>query len=72
MERASPYKNTNVSLGKRFSFGRPSLLIRADVLNVFNQDNYGTPIVSMSNPAFGTNTNDWGVRTVTLSGKVSF
>ena len=42
------------------------------LLNAFNQDQYGNPIASMTNPGFGTNTNDWGARTITLSAKFSF
>jgi hypothetical protein len=71
-ERGASYKNTNMSLSKRFSLGKPSVTVRFDAFNVFNQDNYGNPTVTMSSTSFGQNTNDWGQRTVTLSGKVSW
>jgi hypothetical protein len=69
-ERAAGYWNTDLSLMKRVSFGRREVILRADAFNVFNQDNYGVPVNTMSNPAFGTNTNNWGNRSVTLSAKV--
>jgi hypothetical protein len=42
--------------------------------NAFNQDNYGIPVVNMSNTGFGTNAggaapNGWGLRIITLSAK---
>jgi hypothetical protein len=71
-ERAAGYWNTDLSLLKRVTFGRREVLLRADGFNVFNQDNYGVPVNSMSNTAFGTNTNNWGNRTFTLSAKVAW
>ena len=38
------------------------MFVRLDLYNAFNQDNYGVPVNSLSNPAFGTNTNNWGNR----------
>jgi hypothetical protein len=71
-ERAAGYWNTDLSLLKRVSFGRREVLLRADGFNVFNQDNYQVPVNSMSNTAFGTNINNWGNRTFTLSAKVAW
>ncbi len=48
------------------------MFVRVDLFNAFNQDNYGVPVNSMNNTAFGTNTNDWGKRTVLLSARYSF
>ena len=48
------------------------LTLRADALNVFNQDSYGNPNTAMNSPNFGKNLNNWGNRSVTLSGKLSF
>jgi hypothetical protein len=71
-ERGAAYSNTDLSFSKRFFFGRRAVLVRADLLNALNQDNYGNPIVTMSNPGFGTNTNNWGGRTVTLGAKFTW
>ena len=66
-----------MSVAKRFVFpwggeAKHNLLIRADFLNAFNWDNYGIPVNNMSSADFGRNTNNWGNRTITLSGKYSF
>ena len=75
------YWNTDLSLLKRFYvFGDRQLIIRADAFNAFNQDNYGIPNANMSSTSFGINsgngapgqTNGWGRRIITLSGKFSF
>jgi hypothetical protein len=68
-ERAASFRNTDLSLLKLIYFGQRQLNLRADALNAFNQDNYGVPVIVMSNTAFGTNTNNWGNRTITLSAK---
>jgi hypothetical protein len=72
-ERGPHYWNTDLSLSKRFTFfGDRGFQVRADIFNVFNQDNYGAPVNAMNNPSFGENTNDWGRRSVQLSGKLTF
>lgn len=71
--RGPGFHNTNLSVQKRFTIDeRRRLIVRADFLNAFNQDDYGNPIVNLNNPDFGRNTNDFGQRTITLSGKFTF
>ncbi len=48
------------------------MFVRLDLFNAFNQDNYGVPVNNMSNPAFGTNTNNWGNRSALISARYSF
>lgn len=71
-ERGAPFFNTDLSLMKRFKMGLHAVMIRVDVFNLFNQDSYGVPVSSMSSLSFGQNTNNWGRRTVQLSGKFSW
>jgi hypothetical protein len=71
-ERSAPFWNTDLSLAKRFPIAFTRLLVRVDVFNVFNQDNFGIPVNSMTNPSFGQNTNNWGRRQATLSAKVTW
>ncbi len=52
-----------------FLLGDRQLVVRADAFNAFNQDSYGIPVTSMSSASFGTNSNNWGRRIVTLSAK---
>jgi hypothetical protein len=73
--RAPGFYNSNLSLQKNFflPWGETHrFVIRADFVNAFNQDNYGRPVVSMSSLDFGKNLNNWGTRTITLSGKYRF
>lgn len=72
--RAPANFNTNLGLQKRFNFTETvRLAIRADLLNAFNQDNYGIPVNTLSSNAdFGTNTNNWGNRSITLGWKFTF
>lgn len=75
--RAPGFWNSDISLLKRFILPwggekRNQLIIRADFLNVFNKDNYGIPVNNMNNPDFGKNLNNFGTRSITLSGKYSF
>jgi hypothetical protein len=71
-ERAAYEYNTDVSLQKRFYFGDRYLSVRIDSFNVFNQDIYGVPVNAMNNVSFGLNTNNWGRRSFTFSGKFSW
>jgi hypothetical protein len=72
-QRTAGFWNTDLSLSKRFPIGQTvRFLVRIDALNVFNQDNYGLPVVNMSSVNFGQNLQNWGRRIVVLSGKVSF
>ena len=68
-ERSAAFWNTDLSLLKRIFIGQRQLILRADAFNAFNQDAYGIPVTNMSNTAFGTNTNNWGRRVITLSAK---
>ena len=75
--RAPGFWNADLSVGKRFILpwggeSKHNFLIRADFLNAFNWDNYGIPVNNMSSADFGRNTNNWGNRTITLSGKYNF
>jgi hypothetical protein len=75
--RAPGFWNTDLSLLKRFELPwggevNHRLVLRADFLNAFNQDNYGIPVNSMSSADFGKNLNNWGNRTITLGIKYSF
>ena len=72
-ERTASFWNTDLSLLKRFRmFGDRQLIIRADAFNVFNQDSYGLPTVSLASASFGQNGNSWGRRVITLSAKFVF
>lgn len=71
--RAPAWFNWDVSVGRRFRlWSSHSVFVRLDLYNAFNQDNYGVPVNSMSNPAFGTNTNNWGNRSALMSARYSF
>ncbi len=72
--RSPGFYNTDLSLQKRLymPWEEHRLVLRADFLNAFNQDNYGRPVVLMNNPDFGRNLNNWGTRTITLSAKYQF
>lgn len=75
--RAPGFWNTDISVLKRFALpwgGEENhrLIIRADFLNAFNQDNYGIPVNNMNNVDFGKNLNNWGNRSITLGVKYSF
>jgi len=73
--RAPGFYNSDLSLQKNFFLPwgeNHRFLIRADFLNAFNQDSYGRPVVNMSSPDFGRNLNNWGNRSLTLSGKYRF
>lgn len=65
--------NTNLSVQKGFIVDElRRFIIRADFLNAFNQDAYGNPINNLNNPFFGQNFNNFGARTITVSGKFVF
>ncbi len=71
--RAAANYNTNFSIQKRFYIGETTrFAIRADMLNAFNQDNYGIPTNSLSSANFGLNLNNWGNRSITVGGKFTF
>ncbi|MBV9927692.1 MAG: TonB-dependent receptor [Acidobacteria bacterium] len=73
--RAPGFYNSDLSVQKNIFLPwgeNHRFLIRADFLNAFNQDNYGRPVVNMSSPDFGRNLNNWGNRSLTLSGKYRF
>lgn len=73
-ERAAGAWNTDLSFMKRFPlpFVSTKLLARVDCFNILGQRTYGVPNLNMSSPSFGQNTNDWGRRTVTFSGKLAW
>jgi outer membrane receptor protein involved in Fe transport len=71
--RAPGYWNTNLGLQKRFHITETVRFdLRADLLNAFNQDNYGIPTNSLSSADFGKNLNNWGNRSITLGWKFTF
>ena len=74
--RAPGFYNSDLSLQKKIfmPWGETPhrLILRADFVNAFNQDNYGRPVNSLSNPDFGKNLNNWGNRSITLALKYSF
>ncbi len=70
--RAASWATTDLSLAKNFPIKRTRLNVRIDAFNVFDQDNYGVPVTSMSSADFGKNLNNWGNRSLTLSAKLSF
>lgn len=71
--RGPGFYNTNLSVAKNFRWDETKrIIIRADFINAFNQDNYGNPVSNMNSANFGLNTNNWGNRSITLSGKFSF
>jgi hypothetical protein len=71
--RAPGFWNNDLSLLKRISILEGhSLVLRADLINAFNQDNYGIPVNSLNSPIFGQNTNNWGNRSMILGIKYTF
>jgi hypothetical protein len=74
--RAPGFYNSDLSVRKVFPMtggeNPHRLILRADFLNAFNQDNYGRPTNNMTSPDFGRNLNNWGNRTITLGLKYSF
>ena len=72
-ERGAPFWNTDLALMKRFDLpGAVRFTVRVDAFNLFNQDNYGVPVINMTSPNFGKNTNNFGRRIVQLGGKFTF
>jgi hypothetical protein len=72
-ERGAAFWNTDMSLMKRFDLpGTVTFQVRVDAFNLFNQDNYGAPVSSMSSTSFGLNTNNFGRRIIQLGGKFTF
>ena len=72
-ERGAAFWNTDLSLMKRFDLpGSVVFQVRVDAFNLFNQDNYGAPVNSMTDPSFGLNTNNFGRRIIQLGGKFTF
>jgi hypothetical protein len=71
--RAPGFWNNDLSLSKRVRILEGhSLVLRADLFNAFNQDNYGRPDNSLNSLSFGQNTNNWGNRSMTLGIKYIF
>jgi hypothetical protein len=72
-ERGAAFWNTDLSLMKRFDLPATVVFtVRVDAFNLFNQDNYGAPVSSMSSTSFGLNTNNFGRRIIQLGGKFTF
>ena len=46
---------------------RAGAVAPVDVINLFNQDNYGNPVSNMNSADFGRNINDWGERQILVS-----
>ena len=58
----------NVAVSKSFAIaGQKSLILRTDIFNISNQENFGTPVRSLEAPGFGQATN-----TVTSGRRVQF
>jgi hypothetical protein len=71
--RAPSFWNNDLSLLKRVRILEGhNLVLRADLFNAFNQDNYGIPVNSLNSLSFGQNTNNWGSRSMTLGVKYTF
>jgi len=71
--RAPSFWNNDLSLQKRIRILEGHVLVlRADLLNAFNQDNYGIPVNNLNSPIFGQNTNNWGNRSMVLGAKYTF
>jgi hypothetical protein len=71
--RAPGFWNNDLSLLKRVKILEGhTLVLRADLFNAFNQDNYGIPVNSLNSPIFGLNTNNWGNRSMVLGIKYTF
>jgi hypothetical protein len=71
--RAPGFTGTNLSVSKRFSVREGQrLTVRADMMNAFNGDFYGTPVNTMNSASFGKNTNNWGNRSIVLGAKYNF
>jgi hypothetical protein len=65
--------NTNLSIQKKIFIGEVTrFAVRMDMLNAFNQDDYGAPVNTLSSASFGQNLNNWGGRTITVGGKFTF
>jgi len=75
--RAPGFWNADLSVMKKFVLPwggdfKHQFNIRADFLNAFNWDNYGIPVNNLNSTDFGKNLNNWGNRSITLSGKYVF
>lgn len=71
--RAPGFWNNDLSLQKRVKILEGQILVlRADLFNAFNQDNYGIPVNNLNSPLYGRNTNNWGNRAMTLGIKYTF
>lgn len=71
--RGPYFKNWNIGFQKEIVFTeRVRLELRNDLVNAFNQRNFGNPVAAMNAPNFGQNTTNPGNRTMLLSAKVRF
>ncbi len=71
--RGPKFANWNLGLFKNFQFGeRWKLQLRNDMINAFNQYNFGNPVATMNSPIFGTNTSNPPTRTMLMSAKIIF
>jgi len=71
--RGPGFYNTDLSLSKVIKLHEVrQLVLRADFLNAFNQNNFGNPVNSLNSTDFGKNLNNWGNRSITLGAKVRF
>ena len=69
-----PYrKQWNLGFGKSIQITeRWRIELRNDLINAFNQRNFGNPVAAMNAPNFGQNTTDPGNRTMLLGAKIRF
>ena len=71
--RAPGFYDTDFSFSKHIKFNEVrEFIVRADLLNAFNQDNYGIPVNSLNSADFGRNLNNFGNRSITLGAKFRF
>jgi hypothetical protein len=71
--RAPGFTNWDMGLIKNIKIVETKeVQLRVDAFNIFNQKSFGTPVVSMANPTFGSNVTNGGNRSLTLGAKFSF
>ncbi|MSO20656.1 MAG: hypothetical protein EXQ56_09385 [Acidobacteria bacterium] len=71
--RGPSFANWNVNFAKTLEVSEHlRILLRGDIINIWNHRNFGNPVASINSPAFGSNTSDPGNRAAMLSAKISF
>jgi hypothetical protein len=71
--RGPGYMSFNGAAGKVFQIReRWTMTVRADVINLMNKPQWGSPTTNINSPSFGRITNATGSRTVILNARVDF